>query len=195
MSEHFWTAFAGHQCLAAGPRETVARAIKQAYDEDAERQVVVIDDNTGRQVDMDLRGSVDDVAERIAADSQVSNTSGKRRVGRPRLGVTAREVTLLPRHWEWLARQPGGASGTLRRLVEAARVSPQNRRKQAQTVTDRFMAVVAGNLPGYEEASRALYAGDATRFAALIETWPRDVREHAMRLAGAAFGTPIDGDE
>jgi len=194
MSEHHWTAFAGHRCLAAGPRDAVARTVKQTHDDDPERQVVVFDDATGRQVDMDLRGSMDDVVERIAADARPPTTSGKRPVGRPRLGVTAREVTLLPRHWEWLARQPGGASGTLRRLVEAARVSPEARRRQAQAVADRFMVVVAGNLPGYEDAARALYAGDAARFTACLEPWPRDVREHALRLARDAFETGAKRD-
>jgi hypothetical protein len=104
--------------------------------------------------------------------------------------VVAREVTLLPRHWDWLARQPGGASTALRKLVEAARrtVSPAAELRRAQTALYRFMTAMAGDAAGYEEAIRALFAGDRVRFNALTEGWPVDVRDHAWRIAPAAFG-------
>jgi uncharacterized protein len=109
--------------------------------------------------------------------------------GRPKLGVVAREVTLLPRHWDWLNDQPGGASVALRKLVEAARVTQAaaDRRRLAQQSADRFMSAVAGNEPGYEEAARALYSGDRVRFEESMVAWPADVRRHAMQLATAAF--------
>lgn len=110
--------------------------------------------------------------------------------GRPKLGVTAREVTLLPRHWEWLAAQPGGASVALRKLVkEAGRANEaKDRIKKAQASAYRFMSAVAGNLPGYEETMRALFAGQPEQFGALTEAWPVDVRDHAHRLVLRAFG-------
>ena len=109
--------------------------------------------------------------------------------GRPRLGVVAREITLLPRHWEWLASQPGGASVTLRRLVEAARAesAQADAIRQAREATYRFMTAMAGNEPGFEEASRALFAGNSAAFTRHTEAWPDDVRDHARRLVGPTF--------
>lgn len=182
MTSPNWTAFAGQHCLAAGSQETVARAVSRAG-RDGVTGILVFDDSTGRQVDLDLRGGEDEVVARLAPP-QGPAEAGR---GRPKLGVIAREVTLLPRHWEWLAQQPGGASGTLRRLVDEARASPAARRRQARMVTDRFLSVLAGDLPGYEEASRALYAGNRPGFEALIADWPQDIRTHALRFAAAAF--------
>ena len=109
--------------------------------------------------------------------------------GRPRLGVVAREVTLLPRHWDWLAIQPGGASVALRKLVEVARRDSETRDRvrQASAVAYRFMSTIAGHEAGFEEASRALFAGDQAGFEALIAGWPVDVRHHLKRLAADAF--------
>ena len=115
---------------------------------------------------------------------------GPRGPGRPRLGVVAREVTLLPRHWEWLGTQPGGASAALRRLVESARRdgAGKDRVRAAQESAYRFMLAVAGNEPGFEEATRALFAGHAARFGECLAAWPPDVRAHALRVSAAAFG-------
>jgi len=161
--------------------------------------VLIFDDVTSQPVEFDLRGTADEVRERLAreemgapardepADPSDANTPRGR--GRPKLGVVAREVTLLPRHWDWLNSRPGGASVALRKLVEAARLSSDDtdRVRRAQEATYRFMTALAGNLPGYEEATRALYAVDAARFAASIAQWPTDVREHAAGLASRAF--------
>jgi hypothetical protein len=119
----------------------------------------------------------------------VAPAEAPRQPGRPKLGVVAREVTLLPRHWEWLSGQPGGASAALRRLVDAARAANagKDRIRHAQEAGDRFMAAALGNQPGYEEASRALYAGEESRFAALTQDWPCDLRDCARRMAAAAF--------
>ena len=113
----------------------------------------------------------------------------RRGPGRPRLGVVAREVTLLPRHWDWLALQPGGASVAIRKLVEAARRSSgdKDRVRFAQEATYRFVSAIAGDKPHYEEAIRALFAADAARFDKLIAEWPADIRDHALVLAGRAF--------
>jgi hypothetical protein len=166
------TAFTGHQLFLAGPRDDVARAIRERLASGAAQDILVFDDQTGAQIDIDLRET---------ALPPVKPASP----GRPRLGVVAREITLLPRHWEWLAQQPGGASATLRRLVDAAR--HENPEAQAsrrrQEAAYRFMFAIAGNLPGFEEASRALFAGDLARLAGVIADWPTDVRAHALTLA------------
>jgi hypothetical protein len=109
--------------------------------------------------------------------------------GRPKLGVVAREVTLLPRHWQWLSVQPGGASVAIRKLVEEARKANagKNRVRRAREVAYRFMSAMAGNLSGFEEATRALFGKDSERFQSLTDSWPRDVRDYARKLAAAAF--------
>ena len=103
--------------------------------------------------------------------------------------MVAREVTLLPRHWDWLGTQPGGASVALRKLVEEARRvnADKDRLRQSQEAAYRFMSPMAGHLPGFEEATRALFAPDAARFHALIAPWPNDVREHTTTLAAQVF--------
>ena len=159
------TAFHGPRCIARGPAPEVA-AILRAQGANG---VLVFDDASGKQIDLDLR---DDPAPAR---------------GRPKLGVTAREVTLLPRQWEWLAGQPGGASATLRRLIEAARQappSPEEVQKAARTAAYSFMHAIAGDFPGYEAALRALFAGDAAGFGAQIAGWPEDIRAYALHLAG-----------
>lgn len=180
------TAFAGDRLFAAGPAPEVALALKAVADT-SEVPLLVFEDRTGRQVDFDLRGSDAEIVARLQPAE--SAPAARRGSGRPKLGVVAREVTLLPRHWQWLAEQPGGASVTLRKLVDAARAgeSGKGRARAAQQAADRFMAAMLGNRPGYEEAARALYAGDRERFLALSEPWPADLRDYARRLAGPAF--------
>ena len=182
------TAFDGERRLATGPAWKVALAVKQALEQDTSRTILIFEDRTGRAVDFDLRGSEDEVVARLGPVEEPAETP--RSPGRPKLGVVAREVTLLPRHWDWLAGQPGGASVTLRKLVEAARAAggDKDRVRQAQAAADRFMAATLGNQPGYEEASRALYAADRGTFAARVEAWPADLREHLWRLAAPVFG-------
>jgi hypothetical protein len=133
-----------------------------------------------------LRGSDADVLRRHSGPAPANVA---RSAGRPKLGVVAREVTLLPRHWEWLSGQPGGASVALRKLVEDARRTNAgtDRVRHAQEVAYRFMSAIGGNLPGYEEAIRALFAGDRARFEATIDGWPADVGAHAHKIAAAAF--------
>jgi len=180
------TAFDGHRLIASGPLREVAFATKHAIDAGAKGPVLVFDDQTSLPVEIDFRGSADDVLSRLGL-AQAAAEAAPRGPGRPRLGVVAREVTLLPRHWEWLAAQSGGASATLRRLVEEARRSEQDRARLAGEALDRFMQAMAGDLPHYEEASRAYWRGERDRFGQLIETWPADVRDHARRLAATAW--------
>lgn len=184
-------AFAGPRRLALGPLADVAAAVRRALDAGEDAPVLAFDAVTSRPVEFDLRGTEAEVRARLAAPARPSEDEPAPRRGRPKLGVTAREVTLLPRHWDWLAAQRGGASATLRRLVEdARRASPAaDVRRQGQEAAYRFITAMAGDAPGYEEATRALFAGDAGRFAAETQGWPADVRAHALALAQAAFDT------
>lgn len=185
-----FTAFAGEKRIAFGDLSTVALAVKTAVDAGVER-IVVFEDATGRTVDLDLRGTPQDVNARYAAampeDGAPADDAAKPGRGRPKLGVTAREVTLLPRHWDWLAGQPGGASAALRRLVEAARreSAEADAARRSQEAAYRVMSTLAGNLGGFEEATRAFFAGDQKQFHKLCEGWPRDVREYVGGLVDA----------
>lgn len=182
------TAFDGHRRIAAGTPVDVAVAVRRAQDAGA-GPVLVVDDATAHPLELDLRGSEADIRTRLCAETDPPAASRSRRPGRPRIGVVAREVTLLPRHWEWLAGQPSGASATLRRLVEQAMrggVRPLRDRQAAEAV-DRFMLAVTGNLPGHEEASRAFWRGDRAAFARHVEAWPADVRDHLRTMAERAW--------
>lgn len=176
------TAFDGHTMIAAGPLVQVAAAAKAAHD--AGRAVLVFRDEDARPIDLDLRGDLEAVLARLPQE-QPQPEPEKRGPGRPKLGVTAREVTLLPRHWDWLASQPGGASVALRKLVEAAlrEAEGPDRMRRSREAAYRFMTAVAGDLPDYEEAVRMLFAGDWTAFDARTEAWPADMRDYARRLA------------
>jgi len=179
------TAFDGHALIASGALAEVALAVKRLLDRDPARTPLIFDDATGQPVEIDFRGGADEVLARLQPGADGDAPRG---AGRPRLGVVAREVTLLPRHWYWLNSQPGGASATLRRLVDEARRngSAKDRARIAGDAADRFMRVVAGDLAGYEEASRALWRGEREAFNRHTRGWPKDVREHARRLAAIA---------
>lgn len=193
------TAFEGHRILAAGRLADVALAVKQAMDMRRDAPILVFHDSSGKQVDLDLSGNNAQVVARHAAADATAPASEDAAVdtaprgrGRPRLGVVAREVTLLPRHWDWLAAQPGGASVALRKLVEQARRDneAQDARRQHQEAAYRFMASMAGDLPGFEEATRALYAEDRERYEHQVAQWPQDVRRYAMSLAWGSSEQP-----
>jgi hypothetical protein len=179
-----YTLFSNARRLAHGDLQTVAEAAHTALPLEGGANFV-FSDLTGRVVDLDLRGSLADIAERYAPTEEPPPKAAR---GRPKLGVVAREVTLLPRHWEWLTAQQGGASAALRRLVDQARRDSvdSGRRREAQEATHRVMTALAGNLPDYEEALRAFYAGDARRFEELTESWPADIgdyiRSHASQV-------------
>lgn len=184
------TAFAGPQRIASGELRHVALKAKQAFD--AGKPVLVFEDASGQPVALPLELPAGELLRRLAEPMAVAaeiDDLAPRRPGRPKLGVVSREVTLLPRHWAWLAAQPGGASVALRKLVEEARrVSADgNRRRAAQEAAYRFMQAMAGNEAGFDEAARALFAGDIGRFEEHSATWPDDVREHAALLAADAF--------
>ena len=193
------TAFQGATRIAAGRLADVALAVKAAMDASPAASFLTFDDTTGKVVDLDLRGAEAEIAARLEqrataaegesrapgpADADGESPRGGR--GRPRLGVVAREVTLLPRHWDWLAEQPGGASQALRRLVDEARRGDggRSRTRAARAAAYAFMSAMAGDRPGFEEAARALFAGDRARFAEHARLWPPDIRAYAEALAG-----------
>jgi len=196
------TAFAGPTRIASGPVIDVAVAVRAHLDNQPDAAVLIFNDADQHQVELDLRGSIADVRDRIAAASTEPETPPTpaplpRGRGRPKLGVVAREVTLLPRHWEWLKSQPGSASVTLRKLIEKERRqgAGADRARRAQEVAYRFMSVMAGDQPGFEDATRALFASDAEMFEKNAAAWPRDVRDRAQSLAHLAFSAVQDSVE
>ena len=176
-SEFTYTAFKGQSMIASGPLEIVLPELKRQFDADKSVMVLIFDDATGKQVDFDLRGTEAQVLARVLP----AHRTGP---GRPKLGVVSREISLLPRHWEWLEGQPSGASAALRRLVDEARRREQGRQRVRLAIdaAARFISVMAGNLPGFEEAMRSLYAKDRARLESLTSKWPRDVRKHMLHL-------------
>ncbi|SDU16594.1 hypothetical protein SAMN05444156_2359 [Verrucomicrobium sp. GAS474] len=183
-----FTAFLGHRRIGTGSLRAVATAIKETHLEEEGIPVLIFDDEECQPVELDLRGTLAEVLERLPQEEAALAEPlpvAAPGPGRPKLGVVAREVTLLPRHWEWLARQPGGTSVALRKLVEQARHASEepDRLWRAQEATYRFLSAVAGNLPGFEEASRAFFAKDKTALERHCAAWPKDVSDHTLHLA------------
>ncbi len=183
------TAFAGHHRIASGELRHVALKAKQVLDSEPSESILVFEDATGLVVELPLELPASELLRTLNAEPADAAPAPARGPGRPRLGVVAREITLLPRHWDWLNAQPGGASVTLRRLVEDARkVSADgDRLRVAQEAAYRFMHALGGDLPDYEDATRALFAGNFARFEEVLARWPEDIREHASLLAADAF--------
>ncbi|MBC2776577.1 DUF2239 family protein [Parasphingopyxis marina] len=183
------TGFSGMRRIASGPLAEVALAIRAAQAAGGADPLLVFDDATGRVVDLDLRGSESDVLARLATPdggSEAPELAKPRGRGRPKLGVVGREVTLLPRHWDWLESQSGSASQIVRRLIDEARKAERSGRAAAKARAERAyraMTSLGGDLPGYEEAVRALFAGDAAALAERMKDWPGDVAAYALRLA------------
>ena len=187
--QKIFTAFQGPRRLASGPAGEVALVVKRVATRPDE-PIIIFEDATGRSIDFDLRGGDREVLARLAKlipppVEETAQPTEPRGRGRPKLGVVAREVTLLPRHWEWLGAQPGGASVALRKLVDEARRASgdKDRERQARDAAYHFMSTMAGNLAQFEEASRALFADDRRRFTGLIADWPADIRDHIVKLA------------
>jgi hypothetical protein len=178
MDSQQYSAFDGHRRIVTGTLASVVATV-HAASAIAQARLLVFRHHDGAVVDIDTRGSVADTLERLGIGAATR--------GRPRLGVVAREVTLLPRHWDWLATQPGGASVVLRQLIEAARRADTGSRRTSCDATYRFMSAIAGDLPGFEAAARALFAGDDPLFATLIADWPTDI---VATLAEISGGTP-----
>lgn len=197
VADRSCTAFDGAHRVAAGPLAGVALAARDWLARHPQAAVLVFDDESGRVVDLDLRGEEAEILARLPAlaaafppstDEDRPETppeTGPRGRGRPRLGVVAREVTLLPRHWAWLSAQPGGASVALRKLVDQARrmQAGDDAARRGTEAGYRVMSALAGDLPGFEDAARALFARDAGRFSAQVAAWPKDVADYVTSLA------------
>lgn len=192
MAEHrTFTAFAGERWIGTGAIEQTLTKAKEFLDRGETETVLVFEDQTGAQIDFDWRGSAEDVVARLAEHPCFIQLQEEVRTGpgRPKLGVVSREVSLLPRHWQWLEAQSGGISAALRRLIDEARKATQGKEEmtRARDAMSRFMWAIAGNLPGFEEASRALFADDYPLLLSTIEAWPKDIRTHLERLAVGAL--------
>ena len=188
-TEAVFAAFIGDNRVAVGPLRDVAIKTKAALEGGEEGEILVFD-HDARPIEIDFRGQIADVEESAARALIAAGADEPRRGrGRPKLGVIAREVTLLPRHWSWLATQPGGASVALRKLVEEASRDRQglDRRRRAKEATYRFLSAMAGDRPHFEEAARALFAGAKQKFIDLTQAWPRDIADHARALSKGAF--------
>ena len=175
-----YTAFVDGRLIASGRKDEVITSLKH-HNDSIVQCALIFDDHTGRQVDFDLSGSLAEVLERETA-------AGRHGPGRPKLGVVGREVSLLPRHWEWLEEQPNGISAALRRLVDEARKREPGAQKarRMRAALSRVMWAMAGDLPNFEEATRALFSPDDEQLAELTRAWPQDVRAHVLRLASEA---------
>lgn len=191
-----YTSFNGYKRIASGSLLVNALAVKHALASDVPSPLLTFCDQTGQVVEIDIRGSDAEMLARLPPEGYQLQTnesalinsgeSGELRGrGRPKLGVVSREVTLLPRHWDWLAAQPGGASVTLRKLIEEARRAnlTRDRQRRANECAYHFMSAMAGDMAGFEEASRALFANDVQKFHHQTEAWPTDVRDYVRHLA------------
>ncbi len=192
MTAHI--AFDHHNCVYQGSLLDIAVWERSNKYEVNKPPLLIFEMDSGRQIDINTHGTDAEIMDRYALvnDKEEESTAPqptKSKRGRPKLGVVGREVTLLPRHWEWLDRQRGGASGTIRRLVDEAR--KQNARSDgmrlAQDRTNRFISAIAGDLPGFEEATRALYSGNEAAFVKHVEDWPKDVRTYTLKFSEGAF--------
>ena len=184
-----YTAFEGTTRLFRGSFQEVVLKVKERIGRAEHSTVLIFSDDTGKTMDFNFQGSVKEVLRRLEIYVSKEESRPASGPGRPKLGVISREVSLLPRHWEWLASQQGGASATMRKLIEEARKRSSTRIsvKQIQERAYRFMSVVAGDMKGYEEALRALYKADRKSFLLHTQDWPADVRSHAIELAKPVF--------
>jgi hypothetical protein len=193
-----YTAFVDRACFAKGSLQHVVTTVKDSLEDIELAQILIFNDGTGKPIDVDFRGSTAEVLDRLSSESggghasvtkENENEQPARKVGRPKLGVVSGEVTLLPRQWEWLKAQPGGASVTLRKLIDEARRAGESESKvrAAQEAAYHFMTAMAGDLNQYEEALRALYAGNEALFHELIDDWTPDIRDYVKYLAKGAF--------
>ena len=190
-----FTVFEGNQCVGSGPLAEVAATGKRLVDSGTKTQILIFNDTTGERVDLNFQCAMAELLRQVSLISgplpSTNRPAGEKpkRPGRPKLGVVSKEVTLLPRHWEWLGRQPGGASVALRKLVEKARHDnrDQDRLREAREAVYHFLTAMAGDLPGYEAALRALFRGDEKKFSQTTEAWPRDIRAYALEIGRRAF--------
>ena len=173
-----YTAFLDEQCLVNGTLVDVATAIQQHANQ-SNATLLIFNDQTGKQIDLDISGSKQDIQQRYAEPEMV------KKVGRPKLGVISREITLQQKHWDWLDQQSSSASAVIRKLIDNELNNPNSESNKllAKQATDRFMSAMLGNMPNYEEATRALYQGDQAVFLKLIKDYPLDPQQYIRRLS------------
>ncbi len=185
-----YTAFNTFDCVAKGSLADTALAMKGYSDQHPNAQLLVFSDSTGRQIDLDLSGTQAEILNRLKLYTSPSKPS-ETTVGRPKLGVFPREISLQSEHWEWLLNQEGGASSAIRKLIDAkikGSVKSDVLVKEAQERTYKFLSAIAGNLPRFEEVIRFLYRKDKEQFEGLMSGWPGDVVGHAKVLADGVWG-------
>jgi hypothetical protein len=182
-----YTVFNHQHRIAEGSLAQIASQVQQVMNADPQAQILTFADDTGIQTDVNWFNVADTAELSLAAQDDV--VEQPRKAGRPKLGVVAREITLLPRHWEWLSQQSGGASVAIRKLVEEARRANEgkDRIKRAQEATYRVMTAIAGNEAGFEEALRALYAVNHAQFVQIVQAWPVDIQTYLQKLAVNVF--------
>ena len=186
------TAFEVEKIFCSGPKIEVILAMKNELSKSPNKRFLCFEDTSGQQIDFDISGTKEEIIQRlsthtITAPEPISADENKaidKKLGRPKLGVVPKEVTLLPRHWLWLGAQSGGASATIRRLVEQASKanSGENKRKKCQESAYRFLSAVAGNYPNYEEVLRAIFRDDEKMISNLTSEWPKDIVTYAQKL-------------
>jgi uncharacterized protein len=184
-----YTAFEGTTRLYRGTFQEVVLKVKERLGRAENSSVLIFSNNTGKTMDFNFQGNMKDTLKRLEKFVSTQEPRPISGPGRPKLGVISREVSLLPRHWEWLASQPSGASATIRKLIEEAKKksSTRNSVKHVQECVYRFMSVIVGDMKGYEEALRALYKADRKNFLLHIQDWPTDVRTHVIEMAKPVF--------
>jgi len=187
-NERTYTAFAADHQIASGDLQSTVLKTKKRIDEGEKESILIFDDSTGKQVDFDFRGTPEKVLQKLSSHPLFVSTHPSATApsgpGRPKLGIVSREVSLLPRHWDWLEQQPSGISAMLRKLIDNARKSEpdEERARRRRETGGSFMWSMAGNLPGFEEASRALYASDMKKLEKVIQDWPKDIRKYLLKL-------------
>jgi hypothetical protein len=190
-----YTAFENHQRIAQGTLIEIATAIKKRLGKASHGDAILFSDATGKVMEINFQGNLKTVLQRLAVfqtdtkNPETKNVETQPGPGRPKLGVVSREISLLPNQWEWLASQPGGASPVLRRLVDEARrkANTEPTPAQLQEKAYRFLSVIAGDLPLYEEALRALYQSDQKKFITAMKSWPEAISSYALALTGTLF--------
>lgn len=171
-TKNTYTAFVGNTRLITDSLLNVALAIKNQQHDSA--PILIFEDQTGKQIDVNITGSESDIQQRYAELETV------KKVGRPKLGVISREITLQQKHWDWLDLQNSSASAVIRKLIDQELNNAQSESNIMMTkqTTDRFMSAMLGNMPNYEEATRALYQGNKEGFLELIQDYPNDLKEY-----------------
>lgn len=184
-----FTAFDAHSLIAYGDLAEVVLKIKGSIGKASISTILIFSDITGKTIDFNFHGSKQEILKRLEVYTSVQDAEPSSGPGRPKLGVVSREVSLLPRHWEWLATQRGGASATIRTLIEDTmkKASAGQSAKQIQDRVYQIMSVLAGDLSDYEEALRAMYKKDKKSFLGYIEGWPKDVQNYLVKSSKEIF--------